>query len=212
MPWWARGYVGWAAAAVGLSLAVGGLKPENVTRLLVLSFLGLQLLVLPRLPRGGSFILWGCALAAVVEGFHMISRPVFLCLTVQPGTPIPQALKLYLIDLAFTLPAYVLIFAVIERFARTYRYSPWGYTLVMGLAQALGDGGLVYFLAAPPMLFFLPYPMTNYHAVNVLPYLLAGKPGERTGPARFLAIPAVIATYWLCGAAIQWAGRALGYS
>jgi len=200
--------------AIGLSLVAGGLKPENVTRLLTLAFLALQVACWPSLPRRPSsrafFVALGCLLAAAVEGFHMISRPVFPSLTVTAGTPPVQALRFYLIDLAFTLPAYVVILSVIWWFAARYRYSVWGYTLTFGLAQALGDGGLVFFLAAPPMLAFLPYPMTNYHAMNVLPYLLTRPAGQRTGAARLLAIPAVIATYWCCGAVIQWVGRSLG--
>ncbi len=214
MPIWARVYCGWAAVAIGFSLALGGLSPENVTRLLVLAFLAAQLALRPFLrpgpPSGWRFVALATLLACVVEGLHMISRPVFLCLTVKPGTPLATAVSWYVTDLAFTVPAYLIIFSVIWRLANRYRFSTWSYAVTMGLAQALGDGGLVFFLAAPPMLLFLPYPMTNYHAINVLPYLLTRPVGTR--PGGWLAIPALIVTYWLCGALIQVVGRSLGYS
>jgi len=219
---WPRLYIGWAVLAIGLSLIAGGLKPENVTRLLVIGFLLLQvparqffLTALPRVAPRTRFVLLGTSLAAVVEGFHMISRPVFLSLTVtRDSTPI-TALTFFGIDLLFTLPAYLVIFSVIWWFLCRYRYGFWSYAVTMGLAQTLGDGGLFFFAGAPPMLLFLPYPMTNYHAINVLPFLAVEKdlpPGRTAGPGSLLAIPGVIATYLVCGALIQWLGRFWGFN
>lgn len=214
-------YVLWAAAAIGLAIAKAGLSAESVTRLLVLAFLLAQLLVrpilvraFPGLPPKARFVLLGTLLAAVVEGFHMISKPVFASLTVGRDTPPARAIGLWGVDLLFTVPAYLVIFSVIWAFASRWRYSTWGYALVMGLAQTIGDGGLFFFAGNPALLLFLPYPMTNYHAINVLPYLAVRDdlaPGRAAGARAYLAIPAVIATYLVLGAAIKLLGRWLGY-
>lgn len=102
-------YVLWAAVSITLAIAVTGLTPENVTRLLVVGFLLVQLAlrarlvkVLPALPPRTRFVVLGTALAAVVEGFHMISVPVFPWLRVGPETPLAQGLLRYAADLAFT--------------------------------------------------------------------------------------------------------------
>jgi hypothetical protein len=129
-------YVLWSALAIGGSIALAGLNPESVTRLLVLAFLVAQL-------------------------------------------------------------------AFRERFAGA---SP-------RLAQTIGDGGLFFFANAPAMLVFLPYPMSNYHAVNVLPFLAARDrldPGRPVGATARAVVPAVVATYLVCGALIQAAGRWAG--
>ena len=83
----------------------------------------------------------------------------------------------------------------------------------MGLGQALGDGGVFFFAAAPQLLFFLPNPMTNYHACNVLPLVatrgalpVACVAGRRS----WVAVPALIAVYLVCGSVIKLAGRAAG--
>jgi hypothetical protein len=46
----------------------------------------------------------GVLLAAVVEGMHMISKPVYSSLVVGPGTSPADALRFYAIDLAVTTP------------------------------------------------------------------------------------------------------------
>ncbi|MCM3876518.1 MAG: hypothetical protein NEA02_08870 [Thermoanaerobaculia bacterium] len=213
-------YCLWAAVAIGFSIALAGLSPESVTRLLVIGFLFGQVALratlvkaLPGLAPKTRFIVLGTLLAAVVEGFHMISMPVFQSLRIGGGTSLAQGLKFYALDLLFTAPAYLVIFSVIWFFVGRYRYSTWQYVIVMGLAQALGDGGLFFFVRAPAMLFFIPYPMTNYHAINVVPFLAVRDqlgPG-RAGSARaYLAVPAVVGTYLVCGAIIKLVGRWFG--
>lgn len=213
-------YCVWAAAAIGLSIALAGLSAESVTRILVIAFLFVQLALrstlvkaLPALTPRARFVVLGTLLAAVVEGFHMISTPVFLSLRVGRETPLAMGLKFYALDLLFTLPAYLVIFSVIWFFVERHRYATWPYVVLMGLAQALGDGGLFFFANAPAMLVFIPYPMTNYHAINVIPFLAVRDqlPPERaTGARAFLAVPAVIGTYLVCGAVIKALGRWFG--
>lgn len=218
---WPALYCSWAALAIAASIAIGGLSPENRTRLLVLAFLGLQVPLRSRVATlfasigpGPRFVLLGTLFAAVVEGFHMISKPVFPSLTVGGGTSFEAAARAYTIDLLYTMPAYVVVFSVIWFFVVRFRYSFWEYVIVMGLGQTLGDGGWVYFLGAPAMLVFLPYPMTNYHAINVLPFLAVADrrgPESRRSPARFLAVPALVATYFACGAVIRVVGARFGF-
>ena len=217
---WPLAYCVWAGLAIAFSLALAGLKPESVTRLQVLGFLLAQLLFRRPLLRGFSplppkarFIALATLLAAVVEAFHMISTPVFLSLRIDRTTPVAQACTRYGLDLLFTLPAYLVIFTVLWSYVRRYQYSFWLYVVLMGLAQALGDGGLFFFAASPALLAFLPYPMSNYHAVNVLPFLAVRDelPAERSAsPWRYTALPALIATYLVCGAGIRLVGRLCG--
>lgn len=216
----AKLYCLWALLAIGAALWLAGPVAETVTRLLVIAFLFLQIALRRRIvaafasqPAARQFALLGMSLAAVVEGFHMISAPVFECLRIDWETTASQALTRYGLDLLFTLPAYAAIFAVIGWFARRFRYAFWEYLVVVGFAQAIGDGGLFFFAKAPAMLLFLPYPMSNYHAVNLLPFLAlrargpAGACGVR---GRLLVVPAVIATYLVCGGVIRLAGRRCG--
>jgi hypothetical protein len=213
-------YVLWAAISITLAIAVTGLTPENVTRLLVIGFLLLQLALraklvkaLPALTPRTRFVVFGTALAAVVEGLHMISVPVFPSLRVGPGTTLAQGLFRYAVDLAFTVPAYLVIFTVIFAFVDRWRYSTWAYAILMGFAQAVGDGGLFLFATNPGLLAFLPYPMTNYHAINVIPYLAVRDglaPKQPAGAGAYLALPAVVATYLVLGGTIKAVGRWLG--
>lgn len=213
-------YCLWAATSVTLAVAAKGLSPENVTRLLVVAFLLVQIAgrsalarSLPSLSPRARFIALGTLLAAVVEGLHMISMPVFPSLRCAADTPLATALSNYVIDLAFTVPAYLVILAVVWHFISKYSFGFWTYTLTIGLAQTIGDGGLFFFAAAPAMLVFLPYPMSNYHAMNVMPFLAvrAQLPTESSpSPRKFLAIPAIVVTYLICGALIRLAGRAIG--
>jgi hypothetical protein len=217
----AKLYLAWAAAALGVSMAVAGATAETFTRLLVLAFLGLQFAFRARLARAlpglaprVRFLVLGVSLAAVVEGFHMISKPVYPALRIDLETPLADALRFYAIDLLVTTPAYVGIFATIWALVRRYRYSLFSYTVLMGLGQALGDGGLWFFVASPAMLAFLPYPMTNYHACNVLPFWATRDPRPPVREERrrggWVAVPVLIAVYWVFGAVIKGIGRAFG--
>lgn len=217
---WPKLYCLWAAIAIGTSFVVSGLSAATITRLLVLTFIAGQFVfrarlvkALPGLAPKARFITLGTLFAAVVEGFHMTSKPVYTSLLVGPDTTAAEALRYYAIDLLVTVPAYVVIFAVIWFFINRYRYGLWPYIVLMGLGQALGDGGLFFFLEAPHMLAFLPYPMTNYHAINVIPFLAVrgALPAARVANGHsWLAVPALIGTYLVCGAIIKLAGRAAG--
>jgi hypothetical protein len=216
----AKLYCLWAAMAIGVAVVVAGPNAETITRLLVLAFIAVQYVwrarlanALPGLAPQARFITMGVLLAAVVEGFHMISKPVYSSLRVGPDTPAADALRFYAIDLLVTTPAYVVIFAVIWFFITRYRYGLWSYIVAMGLGQALGDGGIYFFAAAPQLLVFLPYPMTNYHACNVLPFVATrdALPAARaSGWRSWLAVPALIAVYLACGSVIKMVGRAAG--
>ena len=213
-------YCLWATLAICSAIVFSGLSAESITRLLVIAFLFGQIALrsmlvkaLPQLAPKARFIVLGTVLAAVVEGFHMISTPVFLSLRIGTETSFLQGLINYALDSLFTVPAYLVIFSVIWSFVNRYRYPLWHYAIIMGLGQALGDGGLLYFLNAPAMLLFLPYPMTNYHAINVIPFLAVRDDLKRDRPASawmYLAIPALIGTYFVCGAIIKFVGRIFG--
>ncbi|KFB69403.1 hypothetical protein [Candidatus Accumulibacter vicinus] len=215
-------YCAWAIVAIGLSIVLSGLSPESVTRLFVialllgeLAFLPMLVDALPALASRTRFLVLGTLLAAAVEGMHMLSMPVFLALRIDRETSFGEGLVRYALDLLFTLPAYLVIFSLLWFFINRYRYTLWNYILVMGLAQTLGDGGLFFFIDAPAMLFFLPYPMTNYHAINVIPFLAVRDhlpPARSAGAGRYLAIPALIGAYLVCGAIIRLVGRSLGFA
>lgn len=214
-------YCTWAFLAISLSLMSSGLSRENTTRILVLLFLLGQILgrkvllqIFAVFSPKTRYILMATLLAAVVEGLHMISRPVFPALRIDLTTPLTQALYYYALDLLFTLPAYVLIFTLMWRLINRHLYSFWQYVLIMALAQTLGDGGLFYFYQAPAMLCFLPYPMTNYHSLNVLPFLAVRKElkDPKVSKAKFfVTLPAVIGLYLICGAVIHWLGKSGGF-
>lgn len=216
----AKLYCLWATLAIGLSIALAGFTAETVTRILVIAFLLAQIPLrsklvnaLPSLAPKARFIVLGTGLAAVVEGFHMISMPVFLSLRIDGATSLADGLKYYALDLLYTVPAYLVIFSVIWWFINRYRYPFWHYVIIMGLGQALGDGGLMFFLSAPVMLVFLPYPTSNYHAINVMPFLAIHdrlRDVRSESAARYLAVPALVGTYFVCGAMIRIVGKAFG--
>jgi hypothetical protein len=217
---WPVLYCLWATLAICSAIAFSGFSAESITRLLVILFLFCQIAwrsvlmkALPKIAPKIRFIVLGTVLAAVVEGFHMISTPVFLSLRIYPDTSLVQGLTNYALDLLFTVPAYLIIFSVIWGFVNRYRYPLWHYVIIMGLGQALGDGGLLYFLNAPAMLLFIPYPMTNYHAINVIPFLAVRDDLKRGRPSSaliYLAIPGLIGMYLVCGAIIKLLGRFFG--
>jgi hypothetical protein len=216
----AKFYCLWAATAVGGSMMLAGPTAETITRLLVLMFIAGQYVfrarlanLLPGLAPRARFIAMGVLLAAVVEGFHMISKPVYPSLLVGLDTPPAAALRFYAIDLLVTTPAYVVIFAVIWFLINRYHYGLWAYVVLMGLGQALGDGGIFFFATAPQLLVLLPYPMTNYHACNVLPFVVTrdALPAARIrGRRSWVAVLALIAVYLACGSVIKLVGRVAG--
>lgn len=218
---WAVIYCLWATIAISFSIYVAGFNTESITRILVILFLLIQILFhsifttlfsfsTPKI----RFIFSGTILAAVVEGFHMISKPVFLSLVIDQNTSFIQGLTNYLIDLAFTVPAYLLIFRVIFYFTKKFYFTLWQYIFVMGLAQTLGDGGIFFFIGFPAMLFFLPYPMTNYHAINVIPFLSVRneiKENQSISWRKYVAIPGIVVTYLICGTFIKIIGKFWGF-
>lgn len=217
---WPKLYCLWATLSICLAIVVAGFSDESITRILVIIFLLCQIPLRTVLVKTLSwlspkvrFVVLGTLLAAVVEGFHMVSKPVFLSLQITRNTSFMQGLKYYMLDLIFTVPAYLVIFSVIWWFINRYEYKFWQYVVVIGMAQALGDGGIFFFIAAPPMLLFLPYPMTNYHAINVIPFLAVEdnlNKNRISSSYSYLAIPAIIGTYLVCGAIIKLFGRAFG--
>lgn len=211
-------YGAWATLLVLAVLAREGLSANNVTRLLVVAYLlaGLGWYALTRrhTVRQGSaaFVLRCTASALAVELFYMPSRPVFAALRWTRATPVATLAKHALIDLAFTAPAYLVIFSVCWLLLRRYRYRVAEYALLFSLGQALGDGN-AFFVANPGALWLAPWVMLNYQAINVVPYLRA-RPhlaGERSSAARLVApLVAIPATYWVMGACIKLVGRRLG--
>ena len=133
----AKLYCLWAVTAIGVSLVLAGPTVETITRLLVLAFIAGQYVfratlvkALPGLAPPVRFITMGVLLAAVVEGFHMISKPVYSSLLVGPDTSPADALRFYAIDLLVTTPAYVVIFAVIWFLINRFHYGLWTYIVV----------------------------------------------------------------------------------
>lgn len=170
-------YLAWAVVVFSIVFWKDGLNPENLTHIGVLAFLAIAL-VLYRVSKKETgvrnprlFFITRCALfAAIVEGFYMISNPVFPSLRITAAMPFAQVIRNYSIDLLFTIPAYFLIFYVIWRLINKFHYRIWEYVIIMALGQALGDG-IRGFFYQPGLLLLLPYVMVNYHAMNVVPYL-----------------------------------------
>lgn len=215
-------YYLWSFLSILFAILVSKNLEENITRILVILFIIIQFLSLDLL-RNKSFIkdqkkrfvFTATILSIFVEGFHMISTPVFSSLKIDFNMPFFKILQNYLIDLIFTIPAYIIIFSFIWYFINKYYYSLWDYIIVFGLAQALGDGGIFYFITSPFMIFFIPYPMTNYHAMNIIPFLLVRddlKYNKEKKLMRYISIPAIIITYLICGAIIKYFSNILNFS
>lgn len=218
-------YLFWAIISIVFAVLVSKNYAESLTRILVIIFLIVQLifkkkfitLFLTYSPKL-RFIFIGSFLASIVEGFHMISTPVFSNVRITENTSFIQGINFYLIDLIFTLPAYFIIFYVIWIFINKYKYSLWEYIIIMGFSQALGDGGFFFFLAAPFMLLFLPYPTTNYHAINIIPFLAVkdeitpnNNKSLKEKIFSYSVIPSIIITYFICGAIIKVIGKFFGF-
>ena len=168
----------WFLLSLPLPLFHDGLNRDSFTRLLVLAYFLLSLLwfykkgqfVEIKNPKR-TFIVWCVINAMILEIFHMISRSLHPSLLITSNTSFLQALKNTSIDLALTLPAYIIIFLVVWHLAKKYNYTPFSFLFFMGLGQALGDGN-AFFLINPVSLIFIPYVMLNYWAMNFVPYLV----------------------------------------
>ena len=207
-------YVLWSAVTFALAFMTSGLNEDNLVRIMLAGFLLLQFMTYPLLVRLSkvlkpqlTFFVLALTFAAVVEGFHMMLRPVFGSLKISMSMGVAEMFRNYGIDLAFTLPVYLIVFAVIWWFIRRYRYEWWEYMLVMAAGQALGDGAF-FFLSAPLMLLMIPYVMINYHAMNLVPFLLArDASGGNRSILRFVVPVLLVGIYLICGAAIALVGK-----
>ncbi len=210
-------YICWAIVAISLTFYIGGLSNDNLTHIVILVLLifslGIFCFLNPVNP--GRFFISSCVmLAALGEGAYMISKPVLDSLLVPRDAKVGLFLHHYVIDLAFTLPAYVLIFFVIWKLITTFRYSRWEYIFLVGLGQAIGDGSS-FFLMNPGLVWLIPFIMLNYHAMNVAPYLRIEKflseKNRRDSKWKYpLTLGAVFASYFFSGTVIKIAARALG--
>ncbi|RJQ29932.1 hypothetical protein C4571_00170 [Candidatus Parcubacteria bacterium] len=169
-------YAAWSLLVFFITFS-DGLNADDITHVFILVFFAityrLRFLLRKLLPSSTPLAFIGLAtiFAAFVEGFYMISKPLHPSLVVTKDMGIGQMMYNYGVDVLFTFPAYVAIFSAIWLFVRRYEYSNFGYALIMGLGQALGDG-LGFLLANPGTMLFLPYILFNYHAMNVVPFLL----------------------------------------
>lgn len=215
-------YFGWALISISVSFSAGGSSASNLTRLLVLALLMAEVLLFSIIRRASQrlsprfrFVSTGVILASIVELFHMISKPVFDSVTIVTGDTLKEAATKYLIDLVFTVPAYIIILNVMWGYIVRYNYTTWGYILIMGLAQVLGDGGIYFFAGAPGLLLLLPYPASNYHAMNIVPYLLVRDDLPSDRKQNFIrassAVFTIIVVYQVCGALVGFAGKFAGY-
>ena len=212
-------YAVWTAAVVLLCLLRDGLSPDNITRLLVIGYLAVNLAwYLKTRERAVSatrtaFVLRCSLNALAVEFFYMFSRPVFSSLLFERGMPVQHLLRNTLIDFTFTFPAYLVIFSVVWALICRYRYRISEYALLFSFAQAVGDGN-AFFRANPAMLLMVPYVMLNYQAANLTPFLRVREalPTPASERALKYALPLVLipAAYWVTGALIVLLGRAFG--
>ena len=213
-------YSGWALIVFILTFISGGPSTDNITKFLVIVFLSVQLLIYytvsikKKFYQKNVFFILFLLFAAVVEGFHMISAPVFSSLKISFSMNPIEILTKYVIDLLFTIPAYIAIYWVIWYFVNKYKYKLWEYVLIIALGQALGDGGLFFFISTPFMLIFLPYVMINYHSMNVVPYLLVKNRIEPhiNSRTKYLIPPiSIIIIYLICGSVIRIIGALFSF-
>lgn len=215
-------YAIWTIAVFILVFIKGGVDSAGLASILAILLLGAQLLFIApirafaaRLSSWAGFVLSGLFCSSIVEGFHMIHEPVFKALKIVPAMSVKSMAACYGLDLLFTLPVYLAIFSTIWLFISRYRYTLWQYFIVFSMAQAMGDGGVFFFSSKPFLLLFLPYTLVNYHAMNVLPFLLAQRSIEPliTGWQKYVVAPgAVIAVYLAGGALIKAVGSLFSFS
>jgi hypothetical protein len=204
-------YGTWVVIVLILVFMQKGIETANMAHIFVILFLGCQwLLVKPLRTISGTlsararFIGTGLCCAAMVEAFYMIHKPCFNAIKIVPSMSLSTMVNCYAIDLAFTLPVYLAVFSALWYFSNNYRYTLLQYALTFSLAQALGDGGVFFFAASPFLLLFIPYTLINYHAMNVLPWLLVREElhPEKAGWQKFVIPPAAIVLIYLAGGAL----------
>lgn len=212
-------YLIWASAVFVLIFLKDGLSLDNLTHIGILAiffvsfsiYIKFDSKVVVKNPKS-FFIISSTVFAAAVEGFYMISSPVFSSLKIKAGMTLTQMAGNYLIDLLFTIPIYLVIFYIVWLLINKYEYSPWEFAVIIPLGQALGDGGQT-FLVQPFLLLFLPYVMINYQAMSVIPFLKIKNllPENRSKNAWRYFIPIIIlpAVYLLGGTIISMLGKAL---
>jgi hypothetical protein len=206
-------YLAWAILVIVLVFAKNGLTHDNITHACILFYLGLNLLAFRYIQRGNYeqiknpkrfFILYCVISACVVEGFYMITSPLLPSLLITSKLTFAAGLKNYLIDLAFTIPSYFVIFNVIWYLINKYQYSVWQYTFFISLGQALGDGSRTFILQ-PSLLLFIPYIMINYQAMNVAPFLRIKNTLHAVESKWKYLLPLIVIplTYLACGVIIH---------
>ncbi len=213
-------YILWALLVFALVFLNDGLSLDNLTHIGILLFFVATLLLhlvfqRKKVIKNTKYLFIGKAVgfAAIVEGFYMISKPVFSSLQFVAGMSVGQMLHNYFIDLVFTLPAYAVIFYVIWWLINKYEYSLWQFIILFALGQALGDGSRT-FLSNPGLILLIPYIMINYHAMNLVPFLkIRDKlPTGRSRSVLRFAAPLIFipATYIVCGTIIYTIGGFFG--
>ncbi len=213
----------WFAGTLAVSFSNEGWSTASLTRVLIIGFFLVELgwyygwgrFTKIENPRR-TFILFCTLSALAMELFYMVSRPLDMSLLITRDTPFWEAGKNILIDLVLTAPVYIIIFTIIWLLIKRYRYSAFAFFFVMSLGQALGDGG-AFFIANPPTLILIPYIMSNYWAMNFVPFLLIRnqvEPSVKEGRAWEKILAPIILlplTYFISAVVIITIGRAIGW-
>jgi hypothetical protein len=210
----------WAALVFAIVVAKDGLSRDNLTHLGIAVYFGLSLVAIPlmrsaarRVGRKAVYFAVSLASAAVVETCYMITAPLHPSLLIGAQTGGAQALRNLAVDLALTLPAYGVIFAIVWWLARRYAYGPFEYAFLVSLGQTAGDAQ-AFLVANPLMVLFLPYLMLNYVAMSAAPYAAVRDPGAEPLRRRgrwLLPLVLIPLAYGVCGTLILLVGRALGW-
>ena len=214
-------YVLWALAVFFIVFAKDGLRPDNVTHVGIGVYLALSVVAIPLLRRLADrypvplvFVAACCISAAVVETCYMISGPLHPTLVITRDTGVTVALRNLGVDLALTLPAYVVIFAVVWTMVRHIEYGAVEVAILFSAGQAIGDA-MAFFQAQPQMLLFLPFVMLNYQAMTLIPFIALRDrvpPAPRRSAWIRIAVPLVILPliYGIVGTMVILSGKALG--
>lgn len=214
-------YVAWGAVVLGIVLVKDGATPDNLTHLAILGWLAITASLLralravaARIGAAQLFVIASVVSAAVVEVCYMITAPLHPSLLVTRETGAGAMLRNVAVDLALTIPAYVLIFALVWQLVRRYDYRALEFTVLVSAGQALGDG-MAFFTANPATLLMLPYVMINYHAMSLVPFLATrdALPAGRRRGIGMVVLPLVglPLVYGIVGTAIVALGRGLGW-